>query len=112
MSLLEYFVAGATARASAEIVGTQANTAISFYMRLRHLIASKLLSYEFGGEVEIDKSYFGGTRKGKRGSGAARCTLRSYRMPKQRLCCLLSKRRFALTALFTRMRFMPIMPLM
>ena len=71
MRLLEYFVAGATARASAEIVGTQANTAISFYMRLRHLIASKLPSYEFDGEVEVDESYFGGTRKGKRGRGAA-----------------------------------------
>ena len=28
-------------------------------MRLRHLIASKLPSYELSGEVEADESYFG-----------------------------------------------------
>lgn len=40
-------------------------------MRLRHLVASKLPSYHFSGEVEADESYFGGVRKGKRGRGAA-----------------------------------------
>jgi transposase len=69
--LVEHFVAGTTARASAELVGTQANTAIRFFMRLRQLIASKLPSYELSGEVEADESYFGGSRKGKRGRGAA-----------------------------------------
>ena len=68
---MEHFVAGTTARAAAEIVGVQANTAISYYMRLRKLIASKLPSYELCGEVEADESYFGGVRKGKRGRGAA-----------------------------------------
>ena len=38
--LLEYFVAGTTARAAVEIIGVQPNTAIRFYMRLRFLIAS------------------------------------------------------------------------
>lgn len=28
-------------------------------------------SYELSGEVEVDESYFGGVRKGKRGRGAA-----------------------------------------
>jgi transposase len=69
--LIEHFVAGTTARAAAEIVGVHRNTAISFYMRLRQLIAGKLPSYELCGEVEADESYFGGVRKGKRGRGAA-----------------------------------------
>ena len=69
--LLEYFVAGATARATAELTGVQSNTAIRFFMRLRQLIASKQPSYKLSGEVEADESYFGGVRKGKRGRGAA-----------------------------------------
>ena len=69
--LIKLFVAGATARASAEIVGVHRNTAATFFLRLRQLIASKLPSYELSGEVEADESYFGGVRKGKRGRGAA-----------------------------------------
>jgi transposase len=69
--LLEHFVAGSTANATAEIVGVQSNTAIRFFMKLRKLIASKLPSYDLSGEVEADESYFGGVRKGKRGRGAA-----------------------------------------
>jgi len=68
---MELFVAGSTARAAAQIVGIQANSAIAFFMRLRWLIASNLPSYELSGEVEADESYFGGARKGKRGRGAA-----------------------------------------
>ena len=68
--LLELFVAGTTARAASELVDTQANTAILFYRRLRELIASKSKNYQFSGEVEVDESYFGGKRKGKRGRGA------------------------------------------
>lgn len=69
--LMEYFVAGTTARAAAELLGIQANTSIRFFMRLRQLIASNLPSYELSGEVEADESYFGGIRKGTRGRGAA-----------------------------------------
>ena len=65
--LIEHFVAGTTARAAAQIIGVQANTAITLYMRLRKLIAEKLPSYEPRGEVEVDERYFGGVRKGKRG---------------------------------------------
>ncbi len=68
--LIEYFVTGTTARASAELLDIQSNTAIRFFMHLRQLIASKLPSYEFSGEVEADESYFGGKRKGQRGRGA------------------------------------------
>ena len=68
--LLKMFVAGVTARAASEITEVHRNTAASFYMRLRQLIAKKLPSYELAGEVEADESYFGGIRKGKRGRGA------------------------------------------
>ncbi|GAB2199425.1 IS1595 family transposase [Sessilibacter sp. MAH4] len=68
--LIEYFVVGATARAAAEMLGVQPNTAIRFFMRLRQLIASRLPRYDLSGEVEIDESYFGGVRKGKRGRSA------------------------------------------
>lgn len=69
--LIEYFVAGSTARATAGLLGIQPNTAAKFFLRLRMLIASKLPSYEPSGEVEADESYFGGVRKGERGRGAA-----------------------------------------
>jgi len=69
--LIEHFVAGSTARAAAEIVGVQSNTAIRFFIRLRQLIASKQPSYRLCGEVEADESYFSGVRKGKRGRGVA-----------------------------------------
>ena len=70
MRLIEYFVAETTARASAELLDIQPNTAIRFFMHLRQLIASQLPSYELSGEVEADESYFGGKRKGRRGRGA------------------------------------------
>ena len=69
--LIEHFVAGTTARAASELIGVQSHTAITFYMKLRQLIASKLPSYELYGQVEADESYFGGRRKGLRGRGAA-----------------------------------------
>ena len=71
VKLIEFFVIGATARFSAEIVGVQPITAAKFFMRLRKLIAGRLPSYELNGEIEIDESYFGGKRKGMRGRGAA-----------------------------------------
>ena len=69
--LIKFFVAGATARAAGEMVGVNRNTAASYFMRLRRLIASHLPSYRLSGEIEADESYFGGVRKGKRGRGAA-----------------------------------------
>lgn len=69
--LIKLFVAGSTARAAGEIIGVQANTSASFFMRLRQLIASKQPSFELSGEVEVDENYFGGVRKRKRGQGAA-----------------------------------------
>ena len=69
--LMEHLVTGITARAASEIIGIQPNTAIQFYQRLRRLIASKLPGYTFRGEVEVDESYFGGDRNGKRGRSSA-----------------------------------------
>ncbi|MBL4617763.1 MAG: IS1595 family transposase [Robiginitomaculum sp.] len=71
--LLEFFVAEVTARTAADLMGLQVNTAALFYRKIRIIIAGQLEaeSAEFSGEIELDESYFGGIRKGKRGRGAA-----------------------------------------
>ncbi|SSX98648.1 Transposase and inactivated derivatives [Actinobacillus ureae] len=73
--LLEFFVAEVTARKAADLLGIQANTAALFYHKIRQVIDYHL-SLEtdeiFEGKIELDESYFGGHRKGKRGRGAAR----------------------------------------
>ena len=72
--LIEHFVAGTTARCAGDLVGVHRNTAAYYFLRLREIIAVQCeLEAEdvFGGEIEVDESYFGGTRKGKRGRGAA-----------------------------------------
>ena len=72
--LLEFFVLEVTARSAADLLGIQANTAALFYHKVRQVILVNLeLQAEeiFGGEIELDESYFGGARKGKRGRGAA-----------------------------------------
>ena len=70
--LIELFVAGSTARTSAQLVSVNKTTAAYYFHRLRELIY--LHCEDAGlleGEIEVDESYFGGTRKGKRGRGAA-----------------------------------------
>ena len=70
--LLEHFVAGATARATAALVGVNAKTAAYYFHRLRQIISLAMTEETpFSGEIEVDESYFGGVRKGKRGRGAA-----------------------------------------
>ena len=71
--LTTHFVAGVTARTAAQVVGVNRRTAILYYHKLRELIAARLEEdAPFSvGEVEVDESYFGGVRKGKRGRGAA-----------------------------------------
>ena len=74
LKLLEYFVLEVTARSAANMMEIQANTAILFYRKLREVIAYHVEqeAHEiFDGAVELDESYFGGMRKGKRGRGAA-----------------------------------------
>src|ERR1700752_3376034 len=70
--LIEFFVLEVTARSAGDMLGIQANTAALYYRKLRELIAYRLEEeWPFDGEVEVDESYFGGERKGKRGRGAA-----------------------------------------
>ena len=70
--LLAYFVGEVTARTAAELTGVSKDTAALFYRKIRLVIATKLAEHSpFDGEVEVDESYFGGSRKGKRGRGAA-----------------------------------------
>ncbi|MDX1353724.1 MAG: IS1595 family transposase, partial [Thiomicrorhabdus sp.] len=66
------FVAGVTARTAASLVSVNIKTAISYFQRLRVLIYEQSEHLELlEGEIEADESYFGGSRKGKRGRGAA-----------------------------------------
>ena len=62
-----------TARSAANMHDLQANTVALFYRKIRLVIAKKLEAeaIPFAGEIEVDESYFGGVRKGKRGRGAA-----------------------------------------
>jgi transposase len=70
--LMEHFVAGTTARCAAELIGVNRKTAAYYYHRLREVIyQAREDEMPFAGEIEVDESYFGGRRKGKRGRGAA-----------------------------------------
>ena len=72
--LLKLFVAGATARTAAGLVGVHRNAAALFLSKVRAVVAAhqeRAMADAFDGPVEIDESYFGGRRKGKRGRGAA-----------------------------------------
>lgn len=72
--MLEYFVLEVTARSAADLLEIQPNSAALFYRKLREVIANHLAQKEheiFDGIIELDESYFGGVRKGKRGRGAA-----------------------------------------
>ena len=72
--LIEHFVAGTTARTASSLCGVNRKTAAFYFHRLREIIAFELEAENeamFGGEIEVDESYFGGKRKSKRGRGAA-----------------------------------------
>ncbi len=70
--LIEHFVSGSTARTAAALVGVNRNTAAYYFQRLRQLICQAVEDETpLFGEIEVDESYFGGRRKGKRGRGAA-----------------------------------------
>ncbi len=74
LKLLEYFVLEVTARSAADLLEIQPNSAALFYRKLREVIYHHLEQESqeiFGGVIELDESYFGGVRKGKRGRGAA-----------------------------------------
>ncbi|EEZ72102.1 hypothetical protein NEICINOT_03938 [Neisseria cinerea ATCC 14685] len=72
--LLRFFVLEVTARSAADILGIQPNSAALFYRKIRMVINYHLAlaaDEVFEGPVELDESYFGGRRKGRRGRGAA-----------------------------------------
>lgn len=71
LKLIEHFVSGSTARTAAALIGVHRNTAAYYFHRLRQMI-HKTVEDEtpLFGEIEVDESYFGGRRKGKRGRGA------------------------------------------
>ena len=70
--LMEHFVSGSTARTASELVNVNKTTAAYYFHRLREIIALETQNRDvLSGEFEVDESYFGGTRKGKRGRGAA-----------------------------------------
>ena len=65
-----FFVLEVTARSAVDILDMQPNSAILFYRKIRMVISHHLAlaaDEVFEGSVELDESYFGGRRKGKRG---------------------------------------------
>lgn len=114
--LQEHFVAGTTARCAAALVGVNPKTAVYYFHRLRETIAYQLeqeVDAVFSGVLEIDESYFGDTRKGKRGRGAAgktpvfgllkrgeRFTRKLFQMRRRRHYTRLSSARSCQTASF------------
>ena len=73
ISLITFFIGEVTARKASELVGINRNTVSLYYRKIRKIILKHMeeASKEyFDGEIELDESYFGGERKGKRGRGA------------------------------------------
>ncbi len=71
--LLQFFVNEVTARRASDLLGINRCTATLYYRKIREIIYDHLKQEAeeyFEGEVELDESYFGGRRKGKRGRGA------------------------------------------
>ncbi len=72
--LIEHFISGNTARCAASLVGVNPKSSAYYFHHPHKLIAYQIEAESgegFGGEIEVDESYFSGTRKGKRGRGAA-----------------------------------------
>ena len=72
--LLRFFVLEVTARSAADILDIQPNSAVLFYRKIRMVISHHLAlaaDEVFERPVELDESYFGERRKGRRGRGAA-----------------------------------------
>ena len=112
--LTQHFVAGTTARTAAALCGVNRKTAAYYFHRLREIVALELEAEGealFDGEIEVDESYFGGNRKGRRGRGARgkhqylaylgvveRFTRRSFPMRRRQLCSRSWRTRLCLAA--------------
>jgi transposase len=71
---MEHFVGGTTAHCASSLVGINTNSAAYYFQRLKEIISLQTeqeANEVFGGEIEVDESYFGGKGKGNRGRGAA-----------------------------------------
>ena len=69
-----FFVLEVTARSAADILGIHPNSAVLFYRKIRMVISHYLAlaaDEVFEGSIELDESYFGGCRMGRRGRGVA-----------------------------------------
>ena len=67
IELIKYFCAGVTARSAAQLTQINRNSAVLFFHKLREVIFEHLAAEApelLSGEIEVDESYFGGTRKG------------------------------------------------
>ena len=72
MKLVEHLVAGTPVRTAARLVRVNKTSAAYYYHRLRESIYLAVAdAAPFAGEIEVDESYFGGQRQGKRGRVAA-----------------------------------------
>ena len=63
--LIEQLVSGSTSSMVARLCGVNRKTSSYFFLRLREIIAFELeveSEAMFGGEIEVDESYFGGRR--------------------------------------------------
>ena len=72
LDILHYFALELSANKTADVLGFNYKTVHSRYMFFRRKIAEHLDSdfKKLRGELEVDETYFGGKRKGKRGRGA------------------------------------------
>ncbi|MDG6240057.1 IS1595 family transposase [Glaesserella parasuis] len=73
-NLLEFFVLEVTVRSAANLLEINDNSAALFYRKIREVISYHLAleaDEVSDGQIELDESYFGGHREGKRGRGAA-----------------------------------------
>jgi len=72
LKTLYYFYLEVSARKASKELGLSYRTVRDKYMRFRYMIAKYLETQftKFKGHIELDESYFGGKRKGKRGRGA------------------------------------------
>lgn len=65
------FKIGIAANQLKEEIGVTYKTAWQMLSRIRKAIKDDPLTHQLSGHIEVDETYFGGKRKGKRGRGAA-----------------------------------------
>ena len=76
IELIKYFVGGSTAHSASALTGVNRHTATLYFHELRELIAEQIDADTpelMASEIKVDKSYFGGARKGRRGPGRGYC---------------------------------------